>query len=63
MLGSGVDTWATVAVAIGTIGRSSTRRPERGRHPLCRPGPVDGEWSGKAEMWEHLRVEVPRAVR
>jgi len=23
----------------------------------------DGEWSGKAAMWEHLRVDPPRAVR
>jgi hypothetical protein len=23
----------------------------------------DGAWSGKAAMWEHLRVESPRKVR
>jgi hypothetical protein len=23
----------------------------------------DGEWSGKAAMWEHLRVDAPRRVR
>ena len=23
----------------------------------------DGKWSGKAAMWDHLRVEPPRTVR
>jgi hypothetical protein len=23
----------------------------------------DGKWSGKAAMWDHLRVEPPRKVR
>lgn len=27
--------------------------------PVC----WDGKWSGKAAMWDHLRVEPPRKVR
>lgn len=23
----------------------------------------DGEWSGKADMWDHLRIQPPRKVR
>jgi hypothetical protein len=48
-VGSAVDTWATVAVAIGAI---------------CYAIPVswDGKWTGKAAIWDHLRVQPPRKV-
>jgi uncharacterized protein (DUF983 family) len=47
-LGSAVDTWATVAVAIGTIGAVA--------YALFRDLIVT------PAMWDHLRVESPRRV-
>jgi hypothetical protein len=37
----------------------------RNADTLCYAVPVswDGQWSGKAAMWDHLRVEPPRRVR
>jgi hypothetical protein len=129
ILGSAVDTWATVFVAIGTVGAVAyalfrdlfvvpRRRPKldlrfehagndqvvvataggfdaacvrlrvangAGGQEILDSGtyeislevrarnadaaryvvPVywDGKWSGKAAMWDHLRVEPPRKVR
>ena len=107
ILGSAVDTWVTVFVAIGTVGAVAyalfrdlfvvpRRRPKldlrfdhtgndqvvvgtaggfEGASVRLRvangeaacyailPVSWDGKWSGKAAMWDHLRVEPPRKVR
>jgi hypothetical protein len=37
----------------------------RNADTICYVVPVswDGQWSGKAAMWDHLRVESPQRVR
>jgi hypothetical protein len=35
----------------------------RARNADAMPVSWDGKWSGKAGMWDHLRVEPPRKVR